>query len=149
MITEIDKKDFIKRLQKKIGTPFRHRGRTASGVDCIGLLAVTFSEMGEDILDKKVYGREPRNDRLKENVDANLGAPIYLKPNSKNLLEVADIVLIRFNKEPHHIAVVNKNNNGYTIIHAYGAAEKVVEHRLDDDWYAKITHVYRLKDRIK
>lgn len=147
MITHIDKKDFIKRLQKKIGTPFRHRGRTKSGVDCIGLLALTFAEMGETIIDKKVYGREPRNDRLKENVDLNLGLPIFEKPPSINFLEVADIVLIKFNKEPHHVAVVNKNSNGYTLIHAYGAAEKVAEHRLDEAWYDKITHVYRLKDK--
>lgn len=149
MISCIDKKEFIKKLQSKIGTPFRHRGRTKSGVDCIGLLAVTLAEMGEIIIDKKVYGREPRNDKLKESVDANLGKPIYdrITLKSKKDLEMADIVLMRFNQEPHHIAVVNKVGEKYTLIHAYGAAEKVVEHGLDADWYDKITHVYRLKDK--
>ena len=50
-----------------------------------------------------------------------------------------DLLLMRFAGEPQHLAVFT----GETIIHAYQATGRVVEHSLDDKWRRRIVRVYR------
>jgi cell wall-associated NlpC family hydrolase len=121
-----------------LGVPFRHRGRTRSGLDCAGLLVLSYRAHGVELPDIRIYGREPHRNGLVRAVEAGFGPPVARGP------EPGDVLLMRFEEEPHHLGIAGDYvYGGLSLIHAYGTAGKVVEHRLDDLWRGRIVAVYR------
>lgn len=125
-----------------LGTPFRHRGRRRTGVDCVGLLLLAFRDCGVELPDFRLYGREPHESGLIAHVTRALGEAVAVAPVRQ--VQVGDVVVMRFAVNPHHVALVGDYVfGGPSLIHAYGEAGKVVEHRLSDDQLARVTHVFR------
>jgi len=61
----------------------------------------------------------------------------------------ADVVLLKFEKDPQHVAIISDykiGNDDYAlgIIHSYASARKVVEHRFDKLWKERIVAAYRI-----
>jgi uncharacterized protein YijF (DUF1287 family) len=59
---------------------------------------------------------------------------------------IGDVVWMRFEKEPQHLGIVGDYvHGGLSLIHAYNGAgvNRVVEHRLDDTWRARIVAAWR------
>lgn len=134
--------DFVFACRSYMNTPFKHRGRTRRGIDCAGLVICALRDLGVDPVDLKVYGSQPSKDGLRETVQANLGEPTGYGGQD---LAVGDILLMKFNREPHHIGVVGDYvHGGFSLIHTYGEAGFVKEHRLDDVWRERIIESYRL-----
>lgn len=125
--------------RKYIGVKFRHAGRSSAGLDCAGLGWLAFSDLGIDLPDVRGYGREPFKNGLMQGLEAALGAPIASDP------QPGDVVVMRFDRDPHHIALIANAPYGkeLTMIHADSTHGKVVEHRLSDDWRNRIVAVYR------
>lgn len=121
-----------------IGKPFRHRGRGPRYYDCAGLVVAAYKALGVTLPDFLLYGREPANDGLVSRVQAALGDPVSGQQDG-------DVVVIRYNMEPHHVAVIGSRMYGsaeaLTLIHADGVVGRVIEQRLTPD--VKITHVFR------
>lgn len=128
-----------------IGTRFRHRGRSKKGLDCAGLAWISYRDCGVDLPDFLLYGREPHRDGLTARVTEALGEPVALAPVPLGAVQDGDVVIIAFEHEPHHIAIVGTHDYGGTqaptLIHACGWNKRVLEQRLTPD--VKITHVYR------
>ncbi len=132
-----------------IGVKWRHRGRTRNGLDCAGLGVLAYHDCGIDLPDYTLYGREPHNDGLIKYLTAALGEPVYeattaaLEPH----LQEGDVIVQRFDKEPHHVAIVSEVMYGdvhaLNVIHAEGHAGRVLEQRLDEAGIRRITHVFR------
>ena len=121
-----------------IGRPFRHRARGPKYFDCAGLAIRASLDCGYLVpFDLAVYGREPHKDGLREAVQKNMGQPVTDGPL------VGDVLLMRFDADPHHIAIVGDHPQGLSLIHAYAAAERVVEHFMDARWRSRIVEVYR------
>lgn len=128
------------------GTPFRHRGRTARAVDCVGLGVLAFRACGVEIADFILYSTEPSGEgsMLVDRIAAALGAPVAVAPVSVDLLAVGDVVAMRFAAAPHHVGILGDYRfGGLSLIHADGHTGRVVEHRLAADHVARITHVFR------
>jgi hypothetical protein len=54
-------------------------------------------------------------------------------------------VLMRFEGDPTHLAIVGEHpEGGLSIIHAYAFSRKVVEHRLDEKWRSFIVAAYTM-----
>lgn len=127
-----------------LGTRWRHRGRSAHGVDCAGLVVLSYADCGVEVPDYVLYGREPFRDGLMQHAIEALGEP--LADHDRTLAE-GDVLLMRFNKEPHHMAIVAIADYGgtaaFNIIHADGNCGRVLEQRLTPDMAARITHVFR------
>ncbi len=124
--------------RRYLGVPFRHRGRTALGLDCAGLALIAYKDLGLDLPDIRVYGREPHKNGLERAVEAALGPALDRAPR------VGDVLIFRFDRDPHHIGIAGDYvHGGLSLIHAYGTAGRVVEHRLDDTWYGRIVAVHR------
>lgn len=125
--------------RKYLGVPFRHRGRTARHLDCVGLIVRAYADLGRDIRhDKTHYGREPHADGLRDQLQLEFGPPA---PD----MRVGDVALIAYNTiVPHHVGIIGDYKyGGFSLIHADGMAGKVVEHRLDDGWRKLIIETYR------
>lgn len=129
----------IDSARKYLGVPFKHRGRTAAGLDCAGLGWIAYHDLGIDLPDVRAYGREPFKNGLMQGLEAALGAPVNEKPAH------GDVVVMRFERDPHHVALIATApyGNYLTMIHADSMHGCVVEHRLSDDWLKRIVCVYR------
>lgn len=133
-----------------IGTRFRHRGRSTNGVDCAGLGILAYADCGVELPDFRLYGRDPLADGLITYMTAALGDPLWSEGAGAwepLKLQDGDVIVMRFVKEPHHVAIVAEKDYGGTmalnIIHADGHVKRVHEQRLMPDMVDRITHVYR------
>lgn len=133
------------RAYKGTRTRFRHRGRSSSHVDCAGLGWRIYHDCGVDLPDFRLYGHEPHKDGLLRYMTAALGEPVHVAPVRATDLQLGDVVLMRFEKEPHHVAVIADYPipGHFSFIDADGMEGKVVERRLSEKYLAKITHVFR------
>lgn len=134
----------VEAAREFIGTKFRHRGRSIYGLDCAGLVVMSYRACGVDVQDFTLYGREPHRNGLVTHVTAALGLPL---PEENRTLMEGDVVVMRFDREPHHLAIVADYTydgvHAWNIIHADGQSGGVLEQRLTPDMAARITHVFR------
>ncbi len=127
--------DIIEAARSEIGTPFRHQGRVAGKcLDCAGLIVRVSDLIGIPVSDQKGYSRLPSGAKLESALDGQQsvfqvrGGPLP-----------GDILLLRFNKEPQHLAIYTGDN----IIHSTNQTGRVVEERFDSMWHSRLVRVYR------
>ena len=130
-----------------IGTRFRHQGRIKKseqdngGCDCLGLVLGIARNLGVNskisiplsTLDQKNYPKLLTSNLLKDQLDQHL-----VRVTSPN---IGDIILIKINNWPQHLAIISEVTPYITIIHSYIQARKVVEQHLPDNW--EIVAIYR------
>jgi len=130
------KKEFLDRVKYYKGVPFHHQGRNRQlGLDCAGLIVVALEDIGYPVKDLEAYDRLPHPGRLKAIVNLNQAKKI-----PKEIMGPGDILLMRFAKDPQHLAVYA----GDTIIHSYQKQGCVVEQRFSDLWDKRILEVFSL-----
>lgn len=142
----------VARARGWLGTRFHHQGRLKrteahkGGVDCLGLLVGVADELqlrdvhglllsASDELD---YSHQPDSRKLKRTLDT------ILLPVSSEAIMPGDIVLLRVEHSPQHLAIVSDCGGKLGIIHAFAPARAVVEHPLDDLWQGRIEAAYRI-----
>jgi len=122
-------------------TPYLHQGRVAGlALDCAGVPVHVAKRLGMSFDDIANYGRLPVPAEMRRVLDANLTRV------PKDQMQIGDVAWIRFQAEPQHFAIVaDYLHGGCSLIHAYNGAglRKVVEHRLDAAWLARIVAVWR------
>ena len=100
---------------------------TAEAPPSVGNVAVGFDMLG--------HALEGRGDRVTvTRTDTGLVRVLDIAAR-----QPGDLLLMRFAREPQHLAVLVGEN----IVHAYANAGRCVEHRLDDAWSRRIVRVYR------
>lgn len=137
--------NFHKEAHKYIGTPFKHLGRTPSGVDCVGLLILAALDCGyTGKIQSFAYPKEPRGDQLVGVIESHFGSPV------EGPIQVNDVLLLRFHKEGEsvHVAVITDHPHGLGIIHAYGSVERVVYHRLTEEVTKNVVAIYRWPEEL-
>lgn len=119
----------------QLGTPFRHQGRLPGiALDCAGLVVVVADQLGLPHADQTGYARQPSGGRLEA---ALASQPGLVRIDGEP--QAGDVLLMRFSGMPQHLGICTDD----TLIHAWEAAGKVVEHRLDTVWRRRIVAVYR------
>lgn len=111
--------DIIDAAVALLGTPFRHRGRSASGTDCIGLVILIGRSVGAvskdfDYLD---YEKMPRGKHF-VNLDDHLDRIRLRSIRSGSILVLKRTL-------PCHLGIVT-DDRGATFIHAFENAGAVV-----------------------
>jgi len=139
--------DVVACARTYLGVRWRHQGASkAVAVDCIGLIGCVASECGlsdawlSPASDRfKGYGRNP------DPAQTYRACAEFLTPVTPwRSARPGDVLLMRFGKEPQHFAIVTATEPEFHIIHSYAMARRVVEHRLDDKWAARVVCAYRL-----
>lgn len=135
----------IKEARSWIGTKFKHQGRIKisqtdrGGCDCLGfILGLGIRTKTGGLLsdcDPKIYPRLLNSNLLQEKLD-------YLL-DQKTKIEVGDIILLKINNWPQHLAIVSGIEPHITIIHSYAQAKMVVEQYLPTEWKKNIVGIYR------
>jgi len=151
----------VKHARSFIGVPFKHRGRDRRGLDCAGLVWCAYAEAGVVMPDLRRYGREPHKDGMMRVAREALGPALWegalgqVAPRS--LLRKGDVVVIRFDVEPHHMGILGEDLiHGLSLIHSNGMrgllsadgrrfekVGRVMEHGLDDVHLKMICAVFR------
>ena len=151
LFTAEERTEFLRlaRIQVKRETFFRHMGRHPdTGLDCAGLPQWLVIQMGRKPWDIEAYGTSPHSNDLRDAMVRNLGNPIWKRGRAKKIpdgiLQPAQLVLMRFETEPKHVAIVGDYPGAFSLIHTYGVIKKVTEHRLDPFWESKILEVFQL-----
>jgi len=124
----------IAAARSQIGVKFQHQGRVAGlALDCAGLAAYVAGQIGAEFNELPGYGRVPNNGLMESVLD---GQPCLTRVYDR---QPGDILLMRFSREPQHVAIFTGEN----IIHSYEAVGQVCEHRLDSVWEHRIVRIYR------
>lgn len=128
-------------IDKYLGIPYKHRGRTMDGLDCWGFLKLVYADLGfrlfdiEDLEYGQAWGLRNK-DYFKEN---------YVNDwNKVEIPEVLDGVLFLNSRGvANHAGVVFKDRK---FIHCCRAG--VIVSRLDDEsWKKRIEGFYRLRNK--
>jgi cell wall-associated NlpC family hydrolase len=126
-------------IDKYLGIPYRHRGRTMDGLDCWGFLKLVYADLGftlfdiEDLQYSKVWGLKGR-DYFKENY-----ANDWIRVDDPEPLD--GILFVNSRGIANHAGVVLENRR---FIHC--CRQGVIVSRLDDvSWKQKTEGFYRLK----
>lgn len=131
--------------RRYLGVRFAHQGRSARGLDCLGLVMLAAQDAGVRIggraplsLDVQGYGARPDAALLMRRLAA------YLQP--VDTPELGDILVLSMDGQPQHLAMVSDYpvTGCWGMIHAYAVARKVVEHRYDAVWQRKTVQIFRL-----
>lgn len=129
-----------------LGTPFKHRGRDARGLDCAGLVWRAYADAGLVMPDLRRYGREPHRDGMMKVAQEALGDPVWRGIGMPEIVTPGDVLVMRFVKEPHHMAIATTDEMyGLGMIHADGSTNvrRVVEHGMDRLWRSRVVAVFR------
>lgn len=118
-----------------LGVRWVHQARSRAGVDCVGLVIRVAHALGLSTYDTADYSRQPDPVRMR----ALLAE--HLEPIAIAKAQIGDVLLMRFDIEPQHVAIVTDIG----IIHAYAQARRVVEHRVDDQWQSRIVGAYQFR----
>lgn len=126
--------------RRYLGTPFRHLGRDASGLDCAGLLLAVARDLGLGEPPPLAYSAAHPALAL---IDRWL--PVYADPVVEP--SAGDLIRLRVAGRPQHLAVRAEHPAaGHTLIHAWPTLGGVVEHRIDARWSRRIAAAWRLRE---
>ena len=118
-----------------LGVRFRLQGRNpATGLDCIGLMLWSASAAGLSIADQNDYVLHDDPGRL----DAALAASPFIRAGT-GAPQAGDIARFEHAGLALHLGIITPA----TLIHADARLRRVVEHRLDDDWYRRLVSLWR------
>lgn len=119
-----------------VGTPFRHQGRTAYGLDCIGLIILarhTLAPWG-GMQTAADYQHNP-NGKLLEIF------PRFATPIDEPEEGAVAVMVWPMQKHASHVGIVTPT----TIIHAYAAARRVVETGYREPWVRRTVSLWRVE----
>ena len=122
----------VEAARRWLGTPFLHQGRTQGlGVDCAGLLVGVAHELGLSQFENTSYSRSPDGVTMERTLNAELDRIPFVA------VRPGDVLFFSFFRHAQHLAIVTQANPLY-IIHAHQPNDRVVEHRLDNQWRARV-----------
>ena len=111
-----------------------------------------YRDCGVELKDFELYEAEPaqHGPGLTERVREAMGPEVAVGPVSLDQLQLGDVLVIRFVREPHHVAIVGDyyKPGHFSIIHADAFPHdairgRVIEQRLAPATLALVTHVFR------
>lgn len=133
--------EIVRMARSWVGTPYRHQGRSARGMDCAGPLIRIAHEIGigHKFDDELIYSRNPETFSLKRKMDELL---LWIEPAE---IKPGDILLFRIDAYPQHVSIaVDYYLGGLAMVHCYSRVGKVVEHRLAKIWLARLIQAYKI-----
>lgn len=120
--------DIVTEARTWIGTRWMHQGRTRSGIDCAGLVLKVAHACDVFTFDTADYSRQATDESMLELCRE------HLEPAAMAEARPGDVAVMRFGSNRHIGIFGDYQYGGLTLIHAYTAARRVVEHRFTDDW---------------
>lgn len=135
----ISAEEFVQQARLLIGTPWLHQGRTALGVDCIGLIDLTARHCGIDLF---AAAGCPRVRRYGRKADRQLYDLVAKHYRSASAAVAGSVALFRFPGEdyPRHFGIITGDG---TMIHAEAKTRRcVIEHGYRAHWVTQTDSIW-------
>lgn len=137
--------EIVAEARSWLGTPWHHQASVRGvGCDCAGLVRGVGNALG--LMDCRPdgpggdlfagYGRKPEPRRMLRTLD------YFMDRRPAGVIEPGDVLLMRFNRDPQHLAILTGEG---TIVHALASAGGAVEHRLSPEWRARVVAAWRYR----
>jgi hypothetical protein len=135
-----------------IGTKFQYHGRIKKqdninygACDCVGLIIGVARELNLKTIcgklfheyDDLTYKKSHNELQLKDYYDK------YLIKVDNNDMQQGDVFLMKIDVNNQHTGFIAKQNDDFTMIHAYLQVRKVAEHQFNDYWFGIPIYLYR------
>ena len=129
---------FVAAARGYVGVPWRHLGRSRTGVDCIGLVLLVAREVGMDLPDPAPYAREPQGTRLLDGILAHATRVAEVAPG--------DVLLFRMGLYGGHVGIASVHPawGVPACLHAYAPRRQVVEQPMDAELRTALLGAFRL-----
>lgn len=131
--------EFVRQARMLVGTPWLHQGRTALGVDCIGLIDLAARNCGLDIF---AAAGCPKVRRYGRKADQQLYTLVARHYQPASAAIPASVALFRFPGEdyPRHFGIITFDG---TMIHAEAKTRCcVVEHGYRAQWVTRTDSIW-------
>lgn len=130
--------DIVAAARSYKGVPYHHQGRNRAGLDCIGLVLVVGWDLGLTALDYDGYGTTPDGRMMRAELEKHMRRIPVAEA------QPGDVLLMRWESDPRHLAIVIELPEGPAIIHAHNRKSNysVVEHVIDATWRARTVAAY-------
>lgn len=122
--------EIITEARTYLGVPWRHRGRSRTGVDCIGFICKLGDAFGIEYEDIDGYSRNP-DGRF---VDHVMKFMTYRNPQT---IVPGCVVVLRDQHQPCHIGLIVEKYDQLYLLHASLAKRAVIEEEWDQYWKTK------------
>jgi hypothetical protein len=139
------REEIVAKAREFVGTPYQLNARIQGvAIDCAGIPLEIARSFGLPVEQYLKDGRTPSPIQMRAELDK------HLLRVSRADMQLGDVAWLRIRDgvEPQHLAIVGdyKVGGGFTLIHAYNRSglNKVVEHRIDETWAARIVGVWQL-----
>ena len=129
---------FVAAARSYVGVPWRHLGRSRTGLDCIGLVLLAAREVSVDLPDPAPYAREPQGTRLLEGILAHATRVAEASPG--------DVLLFRLGLYGGHVGIASVHPawGVPACLHAYAPRRQVVEQPMDAELRTALIGAFRL-----
>lgn len=146
----IDRDSVVREARSWIDTPFHHQARLRGvGVDCVGLVIGVAHALGISRFDTTDYAELPDPERMGTMLHENLDEI------QEHELRPGDIVWLKVEIDPQHLAIITETRPRLMMIHALRRhasrarvdprINRVVEHGLDQVWRDRIVGCFRYR----
>lgn len=122
-----------------VGVPYRHMGRDATGIDCLGVAIWIAEELGLPVPEVGDYSRVPSGRRMM------LGFREHAIPIRLSEAEPGDFIHLAYSRQPQHVAILT-GVDPWRVVHADSIVGRVTEHSLSNGWLARIRGTYRFPE---
>lgn len=138
--------EIVTEARNWLNTPFKHQGRVKHiGCDCLGLVVGVLKQLNLKLNGNEIAAIDNTNySALPDGILLQQALEQYLERKTSGRIEPGNILLMKFRRQPQHLAIVTPHENGLGIIHSYAQAGKVVEHHLDELWLSRIVTAYQV-----
>ncbi len=118
------RQEVVDHARTYLGIPWRHRGRTLTGIDCVGLLVLVGRHFGCKVRDVEGYARVP-NGTMLGHLDYNFTRAVDLNP------KVGQIGTFRDGGHRMHVGIISEKYRRLHLVHATLDRGQVYEEPLD------------------
>jgi len=131
--------DVIENALSWQGVPWRHQGRSRSGIDCIGLVITLAHELGLSDFDTHAYNRSP------DGVNFLSGFKSHMDRVPPGDEKPGDVVVLRDQTLPCHCGILVWFRNTFYLVHAAAKSRKVVMDLFDGDLKSRKIAIFRYR----
>lgn len=136
----ISRREVIATARTWLGVPYRHLGRTRSGVDCAGFILAVAEDLGIKTHAPSDYSNQPKGTTLLVPAEAQMWRM------ERTRIIPGDVVVFWAwtPEEPSHFGIIGEGPHGVTTIHSFSKYGKVVEQKWNRFWADHFVGIYNL-----
>lgn len=129
--------------RRYVGTPFRHQGRGAGGLDCVGLLIAIARDLGLPHPDVTGYTRRAEGMGFLSHFQRQLQEIPLSEAGPGDVLVFVETVY------PCHTGLCSERHGAPHLIHAHAPRRLVIEEPFEGVWRQKLRFAFRFPNLVE